>query len=266
MKNIIYSLSLLVMLMLLFLIGCSGNSIQPQTGKGQFKAYLIDSVSGQDSVVICVSRVDVHKSGSDSTSGWITINDSLRYFDILTLTNGISAVLGTAQLDAGKYTQIRLILADSNYVVDTNGVIHKLFIPSGMQTGIKLTNNFTITGGNLYELYLDFNAGKSIHVTGNGRYMLKPTIRVVPMVISGSISGTVLPLDAEANVSAISGMDTISTYPLLDGTFLLVALPEGTFNVKITPNNILYADTTIVGVNVVAAQNTDLGTIVLKNK
>lgn len=266
MKNTIYSLGLFVMLILLFLTGCSNNTTQPVTGKGQFKAYLIDSVTGQDSVVICVSRVAVHKSGSDSTSGWITINDSLRYFDLLSLTNGISAVLGTAQLDAGKYTQIRLILADSNYVVDTNGVMHNLFIPSGMQTGIKLTNNFTITDGNLYELYLDFDAGKSIVVTGNGRYMLKPTIRVIPMVISGSISGKVLPLDAAASVSAISGTDTISTYPLLDGTFLLVALPADTFNVKITPNNILYADTTIVGVNVVAAQNTDLGTIVLRNK
>ncbi len=271
MKNIIYSFCLLILFYLLFLNGCTdNNSTQPSTtsssGKGTLKLYLVDSVNGMDSVVIAVSRVDVHKSGPDSTNGWITLNDSLRYFNLLDLTNGAKAVLGNAELDAGNYTQIRLILADSNYVVDTNGVRYHLTVPSGTQTGIKLVNNFTISDGNIYELYLDFNLSKSIIITGNGNYKLKPTIKVVPIIISGSISGKVLPLDADAVVNAITGSDTISTFPLVDGTFLLVAVPEGEYSVEINPGNLTYTDTTITGVNVIANQNVDLGTIQLQNR
>ncbi len=72
--------------------------------------YLIDSPSTLDSVIICLTKVEVHKSGSDSTSGWLVINDSTRYFDLLLLTNGASAVLGDTSLTAGHYTQIRLII------------------------------------------------------------------------------------------------------------------------------------------------------------
>ncbi len=271
MKNIIYSLCLFMFLILLLVGGCSNdNSTQPQTGngsgRGTLKLYLVDSVNGMDSVVIAVSRVEVHKVGSDSTSGWLTLNDSLRYFNLLDLTNGAKAVLGNSELDAGEYTQIRLILTDSCYVVDSNGIKHYLTVPSGTQTGIKLIHNFTITEGNIYELYLDFNVNRSIIITGHGSYMLKPTINVIPLVISGSISGKVLPLDAQASVNAISGSDTISTFTLIDGTFLFPAVPEGTFDISVIPGNILYADTTITGVDVIANQNVDLGTIQLHNR
>lgn len=271
MKNIIYSFCLFLLLTFLLIGGCTNNnSTQPQTGnnsnKGTLKLYLVDSVNGMDSVVVSISRVEVHKVGSDSTSGWITLNDSLRYFNLLDLTNGAKAILGNSELDAGEYTQIRLILADSCYVVDTNSIKHYLTVPSGTQTGIKLIHNFTITEGNIYELYLDFNVDRSILITGHGSYMLKPTINVIPLVISGSISGVVLPLDAQATVNAISGTDTISTFTLIDGAFLFPVIPEGTFDVEVLPGNILYADTIITDVNVIPNQNVDLGTIQLHNR
>lgn len=245
---------------------CSDQStnVDPVNQNGRLKMYMVDSPSTLDSVIICVTSVEVHKSGSDSTSGWFVINDSTRYFDLLLLTNGASAVLGDTSLAPGQYTQIRLIIGEGSYVID-QGVKHDLEIPSGSQTGLKLTHQFTIEAGKLYELILDFNVDKSIIITGNGKYKLKPTIRVIPMVISGSIAGQVLPLDAQPIIWTVYGTDTITTYTDLQGFFKLMALYPGIYDVNIIPNDtLIYRDTVIAGVQVLANQETNIGTVTLQ--
>ena len=244
-------------------IGCSDDSTGPASGNGSLKMYLVDSPSSFDSVIVFVSRVEVHRSGSNDNSGWFVINNTLRSFDLLQLRNGASVVLGDSILQAGDYTQIRLILADGNYVID-NGVKHDLIVPSGSQTGIKLNHGFTIEPNTLYELMLDFNVDKSIHITGNGQYMLKPVIRCMSMITSGTISGQVLPLDAQAIVFTTVGLDTVTTYPDVQGFFKLMALPQGTYNVEIAPVNPAYKDTVITGVNVLANQNNNIGLVELR--
>lgn len=265
-------LSLLLVFMLLSILWqCSENSttesVSVDGGEGLIRLLLVDSPAMLDSVVICISSVEVHKVGSDSTNGsWTVLNDSLRYFDLLQLRNGASAVLGDTALSAGKYTQIRLIVEDGSYVVD-EGVKHNLIIPSGSQSGIKLNHSFDIEAGKLYEFYLDFNVDKSIIVTGNGQYKMKPVIRVVPFAISGSISGQVLPLDSDPTIRALSGSDTVSTFTDANGLFKLMALLEGIYDVHIVPaDTIIYKDTTITGVYVIANQDTDIGTITLSTR
>jgi hypothetical protein len=177
--------------------------------------------------------------------------------------DGASVVLGDSILQAGDYTQIRLILANGNYVID-NGVKHDLNVPSGSQTGIKLNHGFTIEPNTLYELMLDFNVDKSIHITGNGQYMLKPVIRCMSMITSGTISGQVLPLDAQAIVFTTVGLDTVTTYPDVQGFFKLMALPQGTYSVEFAPVNPAYKDTVLTGVNVLANQNNNIGLVELR--
>jgi hypothetical protein len=254
---------LLLSLIFVVIIGCD-NSTDPTLNNGSIKMYLVDAPSSLDSIIIFVKRVEVHRSDGGDNSRWYIINDSLRSFDLLELTNGASAVLGNSVLEPGKYSQIRLILDEGNYVID-QGVKHYLTVPSGMETGIKLNHQFTIESDNLYELYLDFNVDKSVHITGNGEYMLQPVIRVMPMIISGTISGQVLPIDAQATVFTTIGTDTVTTYPDENGFFKLMALPQGNYNVEIHPENILYKDTVVTGVNVFAEQNTDIGTVELES-
>jgi hypothetical protein len=257
-------LIMLSVLIAALFIGCSDDSTGPASGNGSLKMYLVDSPSSFDSVVVFVSRVEVHKSGSDDNSGWFVINNTLRSFDLLQLRNGASAVLGDSILASGDYTQIRLILTNGNYVID-NGVKHDLIIPSGSQTGIKLNHGFTIEPNSLYELILDFNVDRSIHITGNGQYMLRPVIRCMSMITSGTISGQVLPLDAQAIVFTTIGSDTVTTYPDALGFFRLMALPQGTYNLEINPVNLAYKDTVITGVNVLANQNNNIGLVELRS-
>lgn len=262
------SIFLLSMLSIFVLIGCSDQTtnVNPVDQNGRLKMYLIDSPAVLDSVVICVTRVEVHKSGSDSTSGWFVINDSTRYFDLLQLTNGASAILGDTSLPTGHYTQIRLFIGDGSYVID-QGIKHDLEVPSGSQSGLKLIHQFTIEVGKLYELLLDFNVEKSIVITGNGKYKLKPTIKVTPVVISGSISGEVLPLDAQPTIWTVYGTDTITTYTDLQGNFKLMGLLQGLYDVNIIPlDTLVYKDTVITGVQVIANQDTDIGSVTLQPK
>lgn len=227
---------------------------------------LVDSPAGFDEVNIVVTRVEVHRAGSDSTSGWFVINNDTATYDLLRLRNGASVVLGNSSLDAGSYSQLRLIIGTgSNVVVD--GVTYPLEIPSGDQTGVKLNHSFEIQSGSIYELLLDFDAQRSIVLTGNGQYKLKPVIRVVPVVISGTITARINPISAAGYVYAISGADTISTIAEpITGSFKLMALLQQTYRVEVFSANTAFNDTTINNVVVIAKQNTDLGTINLSSR
>ena len=248
-----------------FNFGCSDES-SPSSGQGQITMTIVDSPADFEHVNIVVTRVEVHKTGSDSTSGWVVINENAATYDLLSLRNGASAVLGNRSLDVGHYSQIRLILGTGSNIV-VNGATFSLNVPSGTQSGVKLNHEFEIRDGELYALTLDFNLEHSIVLTGNGQYKLSPVIRLVPAVISGTISGTVNPVSAASSVLAISGTDTVSTTAdAATGSFKLMALLQGSYTVKVLSKNPLYSDKTISNVTVTAKQNTELWTINLTLK
>ena len=249
----------------IFIFSCS-DSISPENDQGQIKITLVDGPGDFDQVNIVVTRVEVHKSGSDSSSGWFVINNNVATYNLLSLRNGASAVLGNNSLDAGNYTQIRLIIGTGSNIV-INGDVYSLDVPGGAESGVKLNHAFDIETGLVYELMLDFDAEHSIIQTGSGQYKLKPVIRLVPAVISGTISGRINQTNALAAINTITGIDTVRTFAdPTSGSFMLMALIQGTYNVKVFPTNELYRDTTILNIAVVAKQNTDLGTISLRLK
>jgi hypothetical protein len=263
-------LLIVLLIPLLALWQCDeNNSTETSSGKGSIRMYLVDSPASLDAIVICVARVEVHKAGNDESPGsWTAINDSVRYFNLLELQNGASAVLGDTSLPVGLYTQIRLVLLDSNYV--KGGGIQdsmKLTVPSGLQTGLKLNHSFEIESDNLYELYLDFNADKSVLVIGNGEYELKPTIRLSPVITSGTISGRVSPQDAYPMIWTLVGEDKVSTDTDDNGYFKLMAIPEGTYEVHITPDeNTNYDEMVISNVKVNTQEDTYIEEIMLNEK
>jgi len=256
------------MLMLTAVILMSGCSDSPNSSDqlGGLKIRLTDSPGDYEQVNIVVTRVEVHHADTDSSSGWTTINNTPTTYDLLVLRNGANAILGDAQLAAGQYTQIRLLIGEGSTVV-VDGVAYPLDIPSGMQAGLKLNHGFTIEAGKLYELMLDFDADKSIHETGSHQYKMQPVIRVQALVTSGSISGLIAPIVARAFILTVIGTDTIGTAAdTITGEFRLMALPAGLYALDIVPTDTLYADTTISGVQVVAQQNNDLGAITLRTR
>jgi uncharacterized protein DUF4382 len=182
------------------LAGCGGGS-GGGTGTGTAHVMLADSPAcGYDHVYVTVDHVEISSDGNSWTT--IPVSASLGRIDLLNLTNGALLSLGEAPLSAGTYQQVRLVLkANGNAAPWANSVVltgsateTALKTPSGQQSGYKIIGPFTVQGGTLADLVLDFNACKSIVVAGaSGQYLLKPVVTAIAEVVSGSISGTTTP-------------------------------------------------------------------------
>src|SRR5262249_53270393 len=140
--------------------------------------------------------------------------------------------------------QLRLILGDSNSVV-IGGQSYAMKTPSAQQSGLKLNINATLTGGIVYRLWIDFDAGHSIVATGNVKYILKPVIRTYADAIGGSIKGYVLPAAAEPEVFAVQGTDTLMALPdSATGYYFFAGVNAGAWNLLFHAQDTAYADTT----------------------
>jgi Domain of unknown function (DUF4382) len=117
--------------------------------------------------------------------------------DLLALSGGQADVLLNGfVLPAGHYNWIRLMV-DTAGMLDSYAVVggmnHELTIPSGSETGLKLNRGIDIAAGGSADFTIDFDLRKSVHVTGTGEYMLRPTLRLVDNILVGAIAGTVAP-------------------------------------------------------------------------
>ena len=219
-------------------------------GTGTLGVSLTDAPAcGFDAVNVSVSKVRAHVSGdaSEDSGGWAEITLSpARKINLLDLTNGVVETLGETTLPAGHYTQLRLVLVANNGSSPTNnsvvlsgapGTEIALTTPSAVQSGIKLINEFDVAPGQRVDLVLDFDACKSVVKRGNGSYLLKPVIKVIPTVLNG-ISGFVdaCPLGSNAMVSAqVNGTVVRATVPdTPTGAFLLARLAPGNYDVVFT--------------------------------
>ncbi len=214
-------------------VGCakSDNPSGP-SGQGSIRMTMVDAPAAYGSVNIVVTEVSVHKAGSDTSSGWIVLNNSARTYNLLSLTNGSSSIIAESSLDAGMYTLIRLkIGAGSNVVIA--GVQFALDVSSNSE--VKLNHPFTVSANAMCALTLDFDASRSVQATGAAQFRLVPVIRCVSDDESGSISGTVSPALSRATISTVSGSDTLhAAADTASGAFKLMAVPTGTYSIKMS--------------------------------
>lgn len=255
-------LSALIVL-LFFQLGCDkdsdpASSNKPQTGK--LTIYLTDAPAAVfDSVNIIFSEVSAHID-----SQWVTVQGDTMKVNLLDLSNGNTIVFGSADVPAGKYTQIRIKIDDAYVVVDEQK--YAMDVPSGAQTGLKLGPQFTVNAGSTYELVVDFDASRSVVITGtpsNPGYKLKPHLRVMTMALTGSISGSVTNPGHLPVAYALQGADTItSTYVDTSGHFLLSFLPPDTYQVSV--EDTLDQSAAINDVVVTAGDDQNVGEVTLQ--
>jgi hypothetical protein len=161
-------------------------------------------------------------------------------------------------------SELRLILGTNNTVV-VNGETFELETPSGQTSGYKVKmHTQTMVIGGVYFLVLDFNTEKSVHETGNGKYMLQPVITGYFENTVGSIAGTIIPVTGAYYLEATNATDTSGTYiNSFSGQFLLSTVIEGSYNVKFFPNS-GYSEKIVPIVVVVAGQTTQMGTVTIE--
>lgn len=261
---------LLALLAMVFaLIGCGGgggsSSSAAPGGNGTLRVSLTDAPScGYEQVNVTIEKIRVHRSSSaaDGDTGWGEIVLSpARRIDLLTLTNGVFTELGQTPLAAGRYTQLRLVLAENgsnnplaNSVLPSGATQEVgLDAPSALQSGLKLNVAIDVEASRIADFVIDFDACKSVVRAGNsGNYVLKPVISVIPLYGSG-VSGHVATAVANGNTVVSlqqAGVVVKATVPDAAGKFLLQPVAPGSYDLVITAPG--YATTVITGVPVTA--------------
>lgn len=135
------------------------------------------SSTGWAESTVTIGEIEDNDDTDDtSESGWITVIDESKTFDLIKLIN-VTDVIGEKNLTAGRYTQIRLTVESADITINNSGEIenHKLKIPSNK---IKLVKSFMIYKNETTVLTLDFDVYESIHQAGN-KFIMKPTIKVI---------------------------------------------------------------------------------------
>jgi hypothetical protein len=213
--------------------GGSGNGVvSPESGVGTLSTSLTDSSTDEyQAVYVTIARVEVHH---DDNGSWQSVAEPNKTYNLLDLVNGVREDLGLASLDAGHYTQMRLIIGETaevgvlnifsvphpfaNYVIDLNDDVHELKVPSGTNTGLKIVNGFNINKNQTTELILDFDAMRSVVKAGkSGKYLLKPTVKVLNtaeyVIVSGQLTDSDTTPATTLEGSLVTAQVTDATQP-----------------------------------------------------
>jgi len=153
--------------------------------QSHMNVHLTDAPANYQEVNIDVQGLRIHytpvssdTATVDTTEGkWIDLPVDPMKVNLLDLTNGVDTLLSSADLNPGRYSELRLILGDNNSV-KVNDMTHDLKVPSGQHSGYKIKFNTVLQDGENIDVTIDFNASKSVHQAGkSGKYILRPVLK-----------------------------------------------------------------------------------------
>jgi hypothetical protein len=168
-----------------------GGYLAPETAqaKGTLQIMVTDAPPEEEvtSIMVTVESVEVHKSAAqqeqgqsatnstDEKAGWLPLDilAGNETFDLLQI-QGIEEILAVAELEAGNYTQIRMTISNVQVKLG-DGDLQDVILPSGK---LKFIHPFDIVGGQTTALLFDFDAEKSVNVTGSGQIIVKPVVKL----------------------------------------------------------------------------------------
>jgi hypothetical protein len=254
MKNYI---TLFALIGCLVIISCKKDNTTGATGSTHVTVKLTDAPGAYDAVILSIKSVVVVTDNGEQT---IAVGGGP--INILNFRFGKDTLLAAQDIPSGTIQQIRLVLNDSGNLIVVNGVSYNLTTPSGQTSGVKLNVHDQLVAGVDYTLKLDFDAAQSIVLTGNGKYILKPVIRTIPVAVSGALTGLVIPAASSPKVYAIMGTDTVGTIADASGKFYFPGLTAGIYNVNFMPVS-PYVSKTITNVAVTTGAVKDMGTVTI---
>ena len=220
------------------LSACGGSSDSLEPMSATFSLGVSDApVNGANAVVVCFNEVELTGNGAGKQSfvigssadaagtntlcrdGAGNIIPNSRGIDLLTLDGAKSEALVTeAELEAGTYGQLRLIIAEGSYVETEDGTKLPLRVPSNE---LKL-GSVTLSAGGSFNYTLEFDLRKAVvNPVGQPGYLLKPTgLRLVDNSEVGHIIGMVaegLLINNNCTVAPVDASEPVGTVYLYQG-------------------------------------------------
>jgi hypothetical protein len=178
-------------------LGCSDSPTGPSES-GSLRVMITDSPFG-DATALHVTFIEVKAHRADGAGGWLTVPfagttaATTRTCNLKEL-EGPFDILGVASLDAGQYTQLRLVVDSATIFFGGTATAQpacapELAPPSGIGVSsqpleipsgeVKLIQPFELTANGTTTVELDFDGEQSVRETGNGRYRMTPVIKVL---------------------------------------------------------------------------------------
>lgn len=164
-------------------------------------------MNGVSEIRLTIDMVEVQSN----TEGWITLSDEEKTYDLLMLKQeGSNALVADMMVPEGSYNQLRLTI-DEVIVIDEEGE-HTAKLPSNK---LMVQGNVDVEEDTTTTVTFDVIADESLHITGNGEYIMAPVIQLETrkdaqvtlenedrVKIAGGIvqTNTKIGMDAEGNV------------------------------------------------------------------
>ncbi len=148
---------------------CGGSS----SPSGTLEVIVKDAPpAGVTKVLVTTKNIQVHRAGAGDDSGWETVIGDERTFDLVAVSQ-VAQILGAGTLPVGSYTQVRMDVPKVR--VTANGVDFDATVPSEK---LKLVGNFNVNANATTSLTLDFIGDQSLVLTGQGKALFKPVVKL----------------------------------------------------------------------------------------
>ena len=186
----------------LMLSACGGGGGGGSAGNGELAIDITDA------------RPLLPEGATEATNFWITISEVLAHgkggweslplpqdpytIDLLQFSDGITTELvPPVMLRSGKYTQIRLVLAEEGNEIRFDNDDNKKYPVVVPSENLKTDKNiiFNVPNGGAVDLVLDFDLSQSLVVTDDGlgtlSYKCKPVVHIVDTLEAATIYGEI---------------------------------------------------------------------------
>jgi hypothetical protein len=218
------------------------------------------------SAKVTVTEVDLQGTTSH---GFVTAWIGSQTLDLLQLRNGVTSMLASAQLPAGTYSQVRIVIT-SGSVTLTDGRTFDLETPSASSAGLKvfISPPLTVVSSVSQDLLLDVDLSQSFEAIPNGAtraadistFHFHPVVRVSNVSTVGRIQGHVTALTGGAPIAGATVTATMAgaiagtALSANDGSYAILGLAPGSYDV--TGDAVGFVSTTVAAQNVAAGSET----------
>lgn len=247
-------------------------------GKGKVNIYLTDApfpVDLVDKTFVTIDKVEIRKHETDTAEAkFVVLTNEAIDIDLLTLSNGVTELLASLDLEVGTYDMIRMHVTDSKVVLK-NGTEYDLKVPSGSSSGlkVKISPSMEISNGQTADVLLDFDVSKSFVAKGNWQggvingFNFKPVVRGVLLGMAGRIEGVVSDTTGTMLENASvkvwmpgEGMEAdsliTSSFTNNEGKYQVIGVLAGTYYLTTELDN--FMTDTVWNVNVSEGQSTQV--------
>jgi hypothetical protein len=215
---------------------------------------------------VTITKIELRKAGDGISDGnpFITLSEDTVTVDLINLRNGVTETLLDMEIPSGTYDLVRLYVDEAGLKLNDSDEIHRVKVPGGGQTGIKIFLNpaLEVSEGNLYEVLLDIDLSRSFILRGNpmhnNGFIFKPVIRAANMAKAGCVRGFVSDT-AGVKISEASvwiERDTVLATAFTDtlGFYAIIGVPSGEYSVSATKDD--YDTVRVDGVDIIAGNKT----------